>query len=430
VIHIAQQICRSLREAHAMGIIHRDLKPANVIVLLQHDDQDFVKVLDFGLSKFFDGEQPGGDITNAGTFMGSPHYIAPEQARNQNPDQRCDIYSLGVMLYQMLTGRVPFTGAAPVDIILKHLHEAPVPPGELRPDLHIPADLQEIVLKCMSKAREGRFQSMDELLVHLKAARARLTGMAIPNSNPGLREASPGGVTHTPPTPQPTLRTAPTGAQVAASTPEKGNGAIARPPPPPPDAMEEDEPAPPRTPQPPAAERVSAPRKRKMSRMMRMVVPPALIVLAGIIAAVIVLRSPIEAPVLPAASAAVVQASDVVPSHPATAVVPASPPTATVSAREPAPAATTLVILTSAPAGAEVRDARNRLLGMTPFQVRIQSGKPLELALRHRGYRPVWLSRKVDGEKMSLHVTMRDAKVRASDAMSAKRSVGYKEDPY
>jgi serine/threonine-protein kinase len=109
VIHIAQQICRSLREAHALRIIHRDLKPANVILLWQHDDHDFVKVLDFGLVKFFHGENPEGEITNAGTFMGSPHYIAPEQARNQSPDQRCDIYSLGVLLYHMLAGRVPFT---------------------------------------------------------------------------------------------------------------------------------------------------------------------------------------------------------------------------------------------------------------------------------------------------------------------------------
>src|SRR3954467_12020853 len=145
VIHIAQQICRSLREAHALGIIHRDLKPANVMLLRQHDDHDFVKVLDFGLVKFFATDNPETDITNAGTFMGSPHYIAPEQARNQGPDQRCDIYSLGVLLYHMLTGRVPFTAAAPVDIILKHLHEAPVPPRELRPELDIAPPLQEIV---------------------------------------------------------------------------------------------------------------------------------------------------------------------------------------------------------------------------------------------------------------------------------------------
>src|SRR5712692_6388631 len=155
-ILVAQQICRSLREAHALGIIHRDLKPANVMLLRQHDDHDFVKVLDFGLVKFFHGDNPDGDITNAGTFMGSPHYIAPEQARNQGPDQRCDIYSLGVLLYHMLTGKVPFTAVSPVDIILKHLHEAPVPPRELRPDLQIDAQLETITLRCLAKERAER----------------------------------------------------------------------------------------------------------------------------------------------------------------------------------------------------------------------------------------------------------------------------------
>src|SRR2546426_8543758 len=184
VIHVAQQICRSLREAHALGIIHRDLKPANVMLLRQQDDHDFVKVLDFGLVKFFFGDNPETDITNAGTFMGSPHYIAPEQARNQSPDQRCDVYSLGVLLYHMLTGRVPFTAPAPVDIILKHLHDAPVPPRQLRADLTIAPGLQDLVLRCMAKDRDERFQSMDELLAQLKALRAHLAGTSAPSSSP------------------------------------------------------------------------------------------------------------------------------------------------------------------------------------------------------------------------------------------------------
>src|SRR3954447_17093072 len=214
VIHIAQQICRSLREAHGLGIIHRDLKPANVMLLRQHDDHDFVKVLDFGLVKFFSGESPEVDITNAGTFMGSPHYIAPEQARNQNPDQRCDIYSLGVLLYHMLTGRVPFTAPAPVDIILKHLHDTAVPPRELRPELDIAPELEDIVLRCMAKSPADRFQSMDELLARLKAVRAHLTGMAPPRSAPGHSDSNPSFpaltpamIAQTPPTPHPGLRT-------------------------------------------------------------------------------------------------------------------------------------------------------------------------------------------------------------------------------
>src|SRR3954471_12198187 len=208
VIHIAQQICRSLREAHALGIIHRDLKPANVMLLWQHDDHDFVKVLDFGLVKFFRDDNSEGDITNAGTFMGSPHYIAPEQARNQSPDQRCDIYSLGVLLYHMLTGRVPFTAPAPVDIILKHLHDTAVPPRELRPELDIAPELKEIVLRCMAKSPADRFQSMDELLARLKAVRAHLTGMASPGSTPGHSDSNPSFpaltpamIEQTPPTP-------------------------------------------------------------------------------------------------------------------------------------------------------------------------------------------------------------------------------------
>src|SRR2546423_2670616 len=237
VIHIAQQICRSLREAHSLGIIHRDLKPANVMLLLERDDHDFVKVLDFGLVKFFSGETPEADITNAGTVMGSPHYIAPEQARSQGPDQRCDIYSLGVLLYHMLTGRVPFTAAAPVDIILKHLHDAPVAPRVLRPDLTIAPGLQDLVLRCMAKNRDERFQSMDELLAQLKALRAHLAGTSVSSSSP------PGAdgifIAQTPPTPQPGLRTPSEPMGALRPTPARGTATSGRPPPPPADAFVE-----------------------------------------------------------------------------------------------------------------------------------------------------------------------------------------------
>src|SRR6266436_1360898 len=229
----------------------RDPNPANVMLLRQQDDHDFVKVLDFGLVKFFSGEGPENDITNAGTFMGSPHYIAPEQARHQGPDQRCDIYSLGVLLYHMLAGRVPFTAPAPVDVILKHLHDAPVPPRQLRPDLQIAPELQRIVLRCMAKGREQRYQSMDELLVHLKAVRAHLTGMSAPHPvppqpgpQPQAKPVIPGMITQTPPTPQPGLRTPSEPMSALRSTPARGTPHPTRPPPPPPEAMLDDEPAP------------------------------------------------------------------------------------------------------------------------------------------------------------------------------------------
>jgi len=240
VIHVAQQICRSLREAHALGIIHRDLKPANVILLRQQDDHDFVKVLDFGLVKFFHGDNPDSDITNAGTFMGSPHYIAPEQARNQGPDQRCDIYSLGVLLYHMLTGKVPFTAPNPVDIILKHLHEAPVPPRELRPELQIDSRLEAILLRCMAKERSERFQSMDELLAALKVARQQLTGSTAPSSAPppATPEALRPVALRTPSAPQVSPSTPGEALPAIQTTPQDGSRAV-RPPPPPQDAVED-----------------------------------------------------------------------------------------------------------------------------------------------------------------------------------------------
>src|SRR6266436_1673866 len=224
----------------------RDPNPANVMLLRQQDDHDFVKVLDFGLVKFFSGEGPENDITNAGTFMGSPHYIAPEQARNQGPDQRCDIYSLGVLLYHMLAGRVPFTAPAPVDVILKHLHDAPVPPRELRPELNIAPELEQIVLRCLAKGREERFQSMDELLVQLKAVRALLTGSSGPQAIPPNRDtqpmkSAPAAAAQTPPTPQPGMRTPSQPMSAMRATPSRGTAQVGGPPPPPLEAIVEGE---------------------------------------------------------------------------------------------------------------------------------------------------------------------------------------------
>ena len=418
VIHIAQQICRSLKEAHSLGIIHRDLKPANVMLLTQQDDHDFVKVLDFGLVKFFSGESTESDITNAGTFMGSPHYIAPEQARNRSPDQRCDIYSLGVLLYHMLTGRVPFTAAAPVDIILKHLHDAPVPPADARPDLRIAPDLQEVVLRCMAKNREERFQSMDELLAQLKAVRTRLTGAPQASTPEPQAKASSGAMAQTPPTPQPGLRTPSQPMSALRVTPPRG---MSRPPPPPPaDAFAEQAT--------PIRHRVPLARwpviAAKIASILRVAVAPALIVLAGIGSAVYVLRAPLHVPVVhvpppslqPRPSVAATAASPVV-------TIPPAPPA-------PAVQPVTFVTVTSAPSGAEVRDTNGHLLGRTPLHLRVPSGRILHITVRRDGYRPVSLSRKVEGEHAAVSVTMRSAKSGAPESRPQKRSTGYKDDPY
>ncbi|HYS10185.1 MAG TPA: protein kinase [Myxococcales bacterium] len=448
VIHIAQQVCRSLREAHSLGIIHRDLKPANVMLLHQQDDHDFVKVLDFGLVKFFSGVEgdQGDEITNAGTFMGSPHYIAPEQARNQGPDQRCDIYSLGVLLYHMLTAQVPFTAPAPVDIILKHLHEDPVPPSEIRDDGSISPELEQIVLRCLAKAREDRFQSMDELLAQLKSVRAQLTGASGPHSLPPASDsaAPPSAaapVAHTPPTPHPGLRTPSGPMSSLKSTPERGTPHASRPPPPPPDAMVDEGPAlqwreagSGQTAQARAANPSwrSSPAAQWTARnwpALRVVAAPALIVLGGIGTAAYVLR----APTLSVPPPPVAQAPRMVAAAPVTPSAETAPPAPAPPAQPDYPASfagTTLVMVTSMPSGAEVHDAANRFVGLTPFDLRVPNNKPLQLTVRHDGYRPATINRKISGVRMSLNVTLKSARTDPYEPHSVKKSIGYKDDPY
>lgn len=169
VLSIAQQMARALREAHELGVVHRDLKPGNVVMLHADDDADFVKVLDFGLVKsFVEGhELEGRAITQQGMLMGSPPYMAPEQGEKNRADPRSDIYSLGIMVFEMLTGKPPFSGGGALEVILKHVHE-PVPPM-VAPSKYeaVPEALQMIVARCLAKSPMDRFQSMDELLLSL-----------------------------------------------------------------------------------------------------------------------------------------------------------------------------------------------------------------------------------------------------------------------
>lgn len=163
-VHIAVQIARSLREAHQLGVIHRDLKPANVILTRHGDEDSFVKVLDFGLVKDLRRDE---DLTEQGLFMGSPKYMSPEQIQGGEVDERTDIYSLGVILYAMLSGRVPFDGGSQVQTLMAHL-EAEVPELRRPDDQSLPVELTQLVLRCLRKDPEDRFRSMSELIVGLK----------------------------------------------------------------------------------------------------------------------------------------------------------------------------------------------------------------------------------------------------------------------
>lgn len=194
-VNIVSQICRGLREAHAIGVIHRDLKPANIFLVRHGDEPDFVKILDFGLVKNV-LDKAEDQITQTGLFMGSPKYMAPEQIHGAAVDARTDVYSLGVVLCEMLTGRVPFDRATSVSILMAHVSEAPPALTDLNPDALVSVEVEDIVRRCLAKNPADRYASMDDLLMALRvAAGVSMTGQisAFPvgrGSHPGRAGAS------------------------------------------------------------------------------------------------------------------------------------------------------------------------------------------------------------------------------------------------
>lgn len=151
-LHFTKQIAKALAHAHSRGIIHRDIKPQNIMLL----KDGTIKVADFGIAALEN------EVQESGQAVGSIHYIAPEQARGENPDARSDIYSLGVVMYEMLTGRKPYTGDTIGEIAVKHMSSLPAAPTDIVPD--IPPELERITLKAMSCTISKRYQSANELL--------------------------------------------------------------------------------------------------------------------------------------------------------------------------------------------------------------------------------------------------------------------------
>jgi serine/threonine protein kinase/Flp pilus assembly protein TadD len=157
VLSVAKQICDGLAEAHRLGVVHRDLKPGNIMI----DRDGNAKILDFGIARSLESR----GITEAGHLIGTPEYMSPEQAQDTGIDHRSDIYSLGVILYEMVTGQVPFTGDSPIGISLKHIEEPPEDLRHLAPQ--IPKTLGELILKCLEKNKEDRFQNARDLYKEL-----------------------------------------------------------------------------------------------------------------------------------------------------------------------------------------------------------------------------------------------------------------------
>ena len=156
-LHFAVQISKALEHAHEKGIVHRDIKPQNIMIL----KDGTIKVADFGIAALESAQEKKSDQT-----VGSVHYIAPEQARGEQPDPRSDIYSLGVVMYEMLTGKMPYDGDTAEQVAMKHITGHPVPPQELNPD--IPEELAAITLKAMNSDINARYQSASELLRDLE----------------------------------------------------------------------------------------------------------------------------------------------------------------------------------------------------------------------------------------------------------------------
>jgi len=346
VIAITQQVCRSLREAHGMGIVHRDLKPAN-IMLLNEADQDLVKVLDFGLVKSIGNtseESPAlsPEITQSGTFLGSPQYMAPEQARNV-ADARSDIYSLGVVMYQMLQGRPPFIARDHLELIFAHYKELPPPFGSLRPHIPVPPEIEAVVMKCLEKDPTRRYQSMDEMLEAMRQANMAAGGHSAVFRRPGGATTGP----HRSPS-------------FVSSAPQDTNASTL--------ALDISVEVP---------ESVARERRRKLMAMG--LVGGAVVI--GLVATLVLMRPKEPPPATPPAAVAVA---------PAAPVAPVTPPPA---APEPAQAAPQMVRfrLMSEPSGARVYYL-GKERGTTPFVLEIPAGGDgtvtAELTFWLEGYQP------------------------------------------
>ncbi len=167
LIHIARQVADALAAAHAQGIVHRDLKPDNIYLVTRGAEQDYVKILDFGIAKVATSSNT--KLTRAGTVFGTPHYMSPEQAAGAPVDHRTDLYALGVILYEMASGSVPFDADNYMGILTQHMYKAPVPIRALVPSVgeDTPPGLEAIILKLLSKKPEQRYDGMKDLVEDL-----------------------------------------------------------------------------------------------------------------------------------------------------------------------------------------------------------------------------------------------------------------------
>ncbi len=218
---IASQIAASLADAHSQDIVHRDLKPDNVMLQERGRTRDIVRVLDFGIAKLRDeGRAPQMQMTQEGDMIGTPQYMAPEQIRAEVIDGRTDIYALGCILYEMVTGRLPHEAATVLSLVSKHLLDRPVPPSQRRPDLAVPPAIDELILGAMAKDPAARPATMELLGAHitslLETMRPDATLQGVVGELPTMQQPSQPSVT-TPSVTQPVV-TQPVATQRSSRT--------------------------------------------------------------------------------------------------------------------------------------------------------------------------------------------------------------------
>ena len=266
-VQVASQVCEALQAAHDLGMTHRDIKPDNIVLLRGRDLKLTVKILDFGIASLKEATGGGSNtLTGTGVVIGTPDYMSPEQAmgkRGEEIDGRSDIYSLGIVVYRMLTGELPFKANTTVEMILHHVQDIPIAPQKLKPQLGIPDSIADIVMKALEKDREKRFQTARGLG---EALRLALSSIQRPVPLPGVSAAVLA-----------TVKTAPAGAPVAPKPPTAAPRPVAPPPTP---AAKPPVPAPRPAPRPVSPMRPAAPIAKPEKKSPVVPIAAALVVVA------------------------------------------------------------------------------------------------------------------------------------------------------
>lgn len=182
----------ALSHAHKKTVIHRDVKPSNIMMVPTEEEPDFVKIVDFGMAKLRSLTGEFQRVTKTGEVFGSPAYMSPEQCTGRKLDERTDLYSLGVVMYEVLVGRPPFKERSAIETIRRHIKEAPPNFSDLNPDLNVPSKVHNIVFKCLAKSADDRYQTMDELKAALESVLEDETVDL--STRPGMGRAAATGV--------------------------------------------------------------------------------------------------------------------------------------------------------------------------------------------------------------------------------------------